>query len=493
VSERPGAPLRHLHPLSPLVRGWKIFAGLAAVVAQQVAFERHGGALVALVVLGAAVPVAGVLAWLSWRTTRFGIESGDLRIDSGVLVRRSRRIRLDRLQAVDVVRPLLARVAGLAELRLEVVGGGKHSEGALAYLGEDEARALRAELLARAAGLIDADPRQDVTVPEQSSAPPPPEADEHLLHEVPWGRYLGSLALSGSAVVSVVAVAVVVALAATTRSPGLLLAIAPSLLVPAHLVFVRGQNDALFTLSGSADGLRIRHGLLETRQQTVPPGRVQALRVEQPLLWRRQGWVRVSVTVAGYGHEGALLTGTLLPVAPEPEALGLVRLVLGAEVGPHPGAQSVPLRPAPRQARWLDPLAWRRLGVGADDRVLVVREGVLHRRTSVVPHAKVQSVAVRQGWLQRRLRLATLAVHVPPALEVPARHREVAEAVTLLVEETDAARAARARAVRERWSEPVDTGARDSGARDSGARDSGARESGAEESAVRPVDARTVT
>ena len=61
-------------------------------------------------------------------------------------------MRLDRLQAVDVVRPLVARALGLAELRLEVAGGSS-SEAPLAYLSEAAAQRLRAELLARAAGL----------------------------------------------------------------------------------------------------------------------------------------------------------------------------------------------------------------------------------------------------------------------------------------------------------------------------------------------------
>ena len=50
--------------------------------------------------------------------------------------------------------------------------------------------------------------------------------------------------------------------------------------------------------------LRLRHGLLEHRTQTVPPGRVQAVRLVQPLLWRGAGWWRVRVNVAGYGGRG---------------------------------------------------------------------------------------------------------------------------------------------------------------------------------------------
>ena len=88
----------------------------------------------------------------SWWFTRYGIDGDALRIDSGILQRRSRRVRLDRLQAVDVVRPLAGRLLGVSELRPEVAGG-TNTEAPLAYLSADDAVRLRAELLARAAGI----------------------------------------------------------------------------------------------------------------------------------------------------------------------------------------------------------------------------------------------------------------------------------------------------------------------------------------------------
>jgi putative membrane protein len=56
----------------------------------------------------------------------------------------------------------------------------------------------------------------------------------------------------------------------------------------------------------------------------------------------------------------------------------------------------------------LTPLAWRVRGVGVTGGYLVVREGWLMRITWVVPVAKLQQVQLRQGPLQRGLRLATV-------------------------------------------------------------------------------------
>ena len=63
--------------------------------------------------------------YLAWtRTEYFFDESGDFRLDSGVLQRNERRVTLSRLQSVDTTRPLLGRVVGLSQVRIEVAGGG---------------------------------------------------------------------------------------------------------------------------------------------------------------------------------------------------------------------------------------------------------------------------------------------------------------------------------------------------------------------------------
>jgi putative membrane protein len=68
----------------------------------------------------------------------------------------------------------------------------------------------------------------------------------------------------------------------------------------------------------------------------------------------------------------------------------------------------------------------------------------LNRRTHVVPHARVQSLRLSQGWWQRRLRLADLHVDSPPGpVHVRARHRDADEARRLLERESLRSRAAR--------------------------------------------------
>ncbi len=75
-----------------------------------------------------------------------------------------------------------------------------------------------------------------------------------------------------------------------------------------------------WTVAESPDGLRLDHGLLDRRHATVPPGRVQAVRIVEPLLWRRRGWVRVELSVVGAAAAGKDTGGLLLPIATRPDA-----------------------------------------------------------------------------------------------------------------------------------------------------------------------------
>jgi putative membrane protein len=420
---------RRLHPLSPVLHGWRILLLLVAAFGQQGLRQEEGfdPLYLGLGVLAATL-LGTALGFVSWRQTRYRLTDTELQIDSGVLQRRSRRVPLARLQTVDVVRPVVARILGLAELRLEVVGGGK-TEAPLAYLGEEDAHALRGRLLAAVAGRAD-----DVA----------PEHAEGVLVQVPTGTLVASVLLGAPLVATAVLAVVLVVVVVLQASAALAVALTA---LPAYAGFVtisarRVLQEYGFTVAESPDGLRLRHGLLDTRSQTIPAGRVQTVRMLEPLLWRRFGWVRVEVDVAGYnggrGEEQAA-TNALLPVAPRALAEALIGRVLGGGL-PVAGA------PVPRRARWRAPLSRPRLRAGLDDRHLVTTHGVLTTTTDVVPLAKIQSVRLTSGLWQQRLGLATVHAdtagrRLPGAM---AHHRDADEARQLLVEIALRARRARA-------------------------------------------------
>jgi putative membrane protein len=459
-----------VHPLTPAVRSWQILAVLLVIVVQDTGQNAVreatgtgsggdadipwlGAGAIALVV--GALVIALLLA-VSWRMTRYRVTAEALELQHGVVARHQRRARLDRLQAVDVVQPLAARIFGLAKLKLEVAGGSGSSI-ELAYLTDVQARQLRNHLLAAAAGL-------------HYETPHAPEAPERLVAEVPVQRLVASLVLDTGAISGVVLALSIIIGGVLAAGPGALAALFPVALGIVTVFWRRFSSAFGFTIGISPDGLRLRHGLLEHRAQTVPPGRVQAVRLVQPLLWRGTDWWRVVVNVAGYAGRGddQRTENELLPVGTRAEAIALLALVV-PDLGLDPGEDALAVvgagltgdsrtpdgyLAAPPASRWVDPLAWRRNGVRVTHEVLLVRRGRLRRRLDVVPHARTQSVAVTQGVLQRALGVASLHVHSTPGPVDPVvPHLQAHAAARLLQDQAVRARRARKLALPERWLE----------------------------------------
>ena len=97
-----------------------------------------------LIVFAAVTVVYG---YIHWMVTRWRFEGDTLRIETGLIRKDSKRLPLARIQAVDIVRPLLGRMLGVSELRIRLAGSGA-TDGKLAYLGAAEAAELRIALLA---------------------------------------------------------------------------------------------------------------------------------------------------------------------------------------------------------------------------------------------------------------------------------------------------------------------------------------------------------
>ncbi|WP_413471453.1 PH domain-containing protein [Streptomyces sp. MB09-02B] len=422
-----------LHPVTPLRRAW-------APVAVLIGWGAHDpdGAqrqllrldtTTLLIGLAVFLPAAALYGFLTWWFTHFAVTDSELRIRTGLVFRRTAHIRLERIQAIDVTRPLLARIAGVAKLRLDVVGTDKKDE--LAYLGEAHADALRAELLARAAGFA----------PE--TAHEVGEAPVRQLLKVPAGVLAMSLVLTGATWWTLVAAVVVPSvLWFATGSVWTILATALPLIGAAGASSVgRFVGEYDWTVGDSPDGLRIDHGLLDRAHETVPPGRVQTVRIVEPLLWRRRGWVRVELDVAGSTNS------VLLPVAPREVAESVVARVLpGVGV---PDATAL-VRP-PGRARWCVPWWWRGYGLAVDDQVFAARHGLLRRRLDLVPHAKVQSVRLSQGPWKRYKGLADVHVDTGANKTVTARLRDADEAADLLRAQAERSRTGRREALPDRW------------------------------------------
>jgi putative membrane protein len=512
-----------LHPISPLLGGWAVFAAVFTVWAYNFIPEWAGGSggqldevvdelgldrQILLVVLGILLIVATVigLGYLSWWKNQFRLGEDALHQRKGILWRQQRQARLDRLQAVDIVQPLLARIFGFAAVSVQVAGG-ENSGIKLEYLRLGDAEALRNEVLARAAGYkavkAQAAGEAPATLSDEERAalaasPAAPSlrdviagaeatlrgatatatefeaAPEREVYRVNPGRLIGSILLGPVLDLAVLVLVlltgiVTAAFVASDREVAAVLgavfgsaaALLPLVFGVAAVVWGTVNRGWGFVAGLSPDGIRLRHGLLEKRRQTVPPGRVQAVEFKQTLLWRPFDWWQVTINVAGYQDEGEAVS-TLLPVGTRADALTALWLVLPDLGDPDPGGtishalsgkgNDGGFTPSPTRSWVFDALQWRQRGVRATDNALLIRSGWLVRTLSVTPHERTQSLGLKQGPLQRLLKLADVHVHSTKGPVRPrACHLDVADAMALLEAQSDRATEGRKRQTPEQW------------------------------------------
>ena len=272
--------------------------------------------------------------------------------------------------------------------------------------------------------------------------------------------------------------AAVIAAILDGESPFLIfMALLPGTFVPLlgylGTLWARFDGAANFKITPSGQGgVTLRYGFTGTHTQNVMVERIQALAVEQSILWRVFGWYRIKMTIAGIGVEQndnqKLVTRNIaLPVGNRQEALMVLRLLLPAldelqaqvllDTADGSLKRQQPQVPAmivtPSSARWMDPLTWKRNGVttvgytagsvqattridsdaarssvGEHTRgdLLLIRGGYFIRTLSIVPVNRVLSVSWGQGPLQRAFGCAsvhfgtvpgpvrTLMMHLPP-------------------------------------------------------------------------------
>ncbi|MGO1380075.1 PH domain-containing protein [Corynebacterium sp. AOP36-E1-14] len=457
---------RRVHPLSPLLRMWAVLVGIAAVLLAQQA-ETLGrlrdlladtSLPTALVVLVAvvALPVVFFVGWVVslpwWRATGYRITDEEIAVRRGVLSRQLRTARFDRVQAVDVVEPLAPRLFRLAGVRVETAGGSDSSVN-VEYLPRADAETLRADLL----HLVNGTPEGADEFPERHDGPATATATASagsgedtartVVPTIPITRSVVAAALSGSSLL--VVVGVVVSVATPAGAAVLLPALAGA--VP----WFWGVLNASWRFTAKLDGdiLGITFGLSERRSQSIPLGRVHAVEVSQPLVWRLLGWWKVRVDVAGYGNgEGSKgSTTTVLPVGELPVALHVLELLSPLSTPEitavaHPqgrpdgldGAQDaasgagVRTYLSPPSARWVSPVDRTRQSVtlvtdpsstpSSDTslhregqlRAVVSHRGRLRRVVSVISPAHIQELTLRSGPVQKVLGLAGVRFDLVP-------------------------------------------------------------------------------
>jgi putative membrane protein len=421
----------------------------------------------------ALVGIVGLVArLLDWQRRLFSFDGEFVRVDSGIISRSHRSLDVARIQQVELQRGPVQRLFGLATLRIETAGSAAEPEVDLRVLELDDALALRDAVRVVKARLAGG----ELSADDEAAEPEAQAVLEVPLRHVVIGSITGARLLVLPAVIGGLLQfagqqfgAIVDRFTDIILEQGLdevadgvpdvtdwrliaLSAVAVTLLAVLAAIAVGVVRDGRFRIERIDDDLHVSRGLISTRESVVPLRRVQLVDIQRNWLRRLLGYSTVRIRSAGgsTGGDGRVtvpllpdtdidrLLGAILPGVDAVPALtshpraalrrAIVRwvrpaLVLSAIVWAAP--LLVPFLDIPLldRVRWavlalipvnigLAVIEYRHLAHGLSPRVVAARRGALSITTTVAPVVKAQAVSTHANWFQRRLRLATLVVHI---------------------------------------------------------------------------------
>lgn len=396
-----------VHRLTPLLRFWSLILALLAVLAVNINASMvsdvlnylQGGHLGevgrgTLLGIGGFVLVCAAIWLVSgvwWRKLGYKLTDDEVALRHGVISTSFRSARYERIQAVDVVESIIARLLGLATVRVETAGG-TSSVIKIEYLPKAKAEQLRAELLRRTNG-------------GQAEKPVHDDVEEPaLIPEIPILRTIAAEALRLPTLMTALIIIGLLFI------PGMWTALLPIIVGFVGRVWSLVDSSWTFTALHDAPShaLNISYGLADRRRQTIRISRIHGVRVSQPFLWRRFGWYEVHVSVAGYGAKGGgKQSGStrILPVGTREQALELLALISDLdrtqiEDYARPEGHTQPTYTSPRRARWVSPIDRKQQSVTLVDSpqpVTIVHRGRINRRVMVIGTPHIQELTLKVG------------------------------------------------------------------------------------------------
>lgn len=448
-SSVPQGAWRKFHKVTPLADAgttWLALGAFIAVIIAQIVENQVNdlGFYIELITPTRVLIGVGILLGLTaifvgvgavmWRHKSYAIVPSGVHYRNGIVMKKYQHVRWDRVQSVEVEQRLFARIFGFGAVKVDAAGFAEDPV-ELGLLPLDQCRVLREEILASLAkargGVLTevsiAD--DDATAPHQpldpqSSAPATqPAVSDQMVYHLPTKRLIPSTILTGSALFSIAGVI----LAAVWKF------VFESGFSVAFLFFIAGTVvNSIKYISGSfntkvflaENGLKIRHGLTKLVTRSLPPTRIHAVSIKQPLLWRRFDWWQVTVTIAGSSLEDMTdnASNVIVPCGSRAEVIRVVSTIFPT-LGTDDDARLMDelmyrkgkahfLETPPKRVRWIDPIAGTVGAFYANVRVFAIRRGRLWRSVQLIFQDHTQSVAIQQGPLQRWLRLASVHVHM---------------------------------------------------------------------------------
>ncbi|MFC4735840.1 PH domain-containing protein [Bacillus daqingensis] len=397
--------------------------------------------------------------FVSWWKFEYMLLPDELQVKQGLIVKRNRFIRRERVQSIDINAGPIQRIFGLVEVKIETAGGGSEPEFRLIALRRSEAEEIRGELLKKKqsrsfAGEISAG--MDEALSEGWS-------DTKTAPDFNWKLSPGML-LIAAITSSGVGIAATFAAAVISQVPQFLpdwiINIAVGWIIQSSIVYIGGfivtvllvawvftiistvLKYGFFTVSKQGKDIYISRGVIETRQLTIHADRVHAVRIVTNLLRQPLGFCAVYVESAGGGTKDEDLSTILLPLCRRKEAVKLLQEIVPeyAFVPEYEGLPkesmrrymirlAVPAMLAAGAATYLIPygyiafllpvaagligyLQYKAAGISSEKDYLFIRSRSISLMEVFLPRRRIQDLEYSQNPLQRLDNLHTVHVSV---------------------------------------------------------------------------------
>jgi putative membrane protein len=460
---------RRLHPLTLVLSlARQLPQALIGLIALRLSGPDEIRSWVALIAFLVIVAMFGTTFWKWWRFS-YRLDPEELRIASGILNRNVRSIPYERIQDVNLEQGLLARMLGMARIRLETGSSGSGDEGVLDSVDLAEAARLRDVIRLRKA--VQAGTAVELGEDAIDAAPPPALTEKPPIFAMDMRRVLTAGVFNFSLVFFALIAALVnnldflipgqfwdprrlfemlgledlfatLDLAARVFS---IVAAVFSVLVIGLLggVIRTTLREYGFQLERTETGFRRRRGLITLTDVVMPLHRIQAAVIETGPVRRRFGWFALKVqSLASDSDKDS--DHTIAALADSDE----VRTILGetnirwdtdypAMQAVDPSMWWVPLvfaLPVPMigigiSATFANPwlallyallpavpviswLHWRAHRYALHGDQLYVRDGFWSQRLTLLPLRRVQSVDIEQSVVSRFIGLADVEIGV---------------------------------------------------------------------------------
>ena len=443
-----------LHPASIIIKFGAYFAatarGLVVPFIGIFASSRESSAQYLPLIIGGAIALVGGISFigpiLHYFSTTFYIEGDALIIKSGFVWRKTRTIPLARIQNVNVERTLWHRILGAAAVKVETAAGHK-AEGDLAALSVHDANKLQAFLLHG---------RGSTPVEEEAAKPPP-------IYQLSLKQILLAGALGNRALYILGSMVAVFQYEGSHQffkpiikymeglGPGLSIFFGALTFVGLILVgwivsiIISATRFYGFRIEKNDRGLLLTHGLITQFKTIVPVGRIQAVRVAQPVLYRMLGYYELYADTAGsYDAKDAGSANKICPIIPEQGVNRIGKLLLPEFEFETLHWKQVSRKTIARHAfRYLFsfvifltlPLAfwlkwyalitiipfgifsgfaalvgYQYIGYAFSNDLLAARRGVFRKYATIIPFDRIQHYSINASLFQRWLGLTSVSV-----------------------------------------------------------------------------------